>query len=113
MDRVVQLAHSPMPMIGDLKTGKDLSYSWAEIAIQLALYAHADTVFDPVEQEHRPMLQVDQEKALVIHLPAGEGRCALYIVDIAAGWKMAGVCGLVRAYRDRKDLAQVIVEKSA
>jgi hypothetical protein len=113
MDRVVQLTHSPLPMIGDLKTGKDLSYSWAEIAIQLALYAHADTVFDPVEQVHRPMLPVDQEKALVIHLPAGEGRCSLYVVDIRTGWEMAAICGQVRAYRDRKDLAQLIVEKSA
>ena len=113
MDRVVQLGHALTPMIGDLKTGSDLRYSWTEIAIQLALYAHADTVYDPVEQHHRKMLAVDQEKALVIHLPAGEGRCALYIVDIATGWEMAGVCGLVRAYRSRKNLAQVITEESA
>lgn len=113
MDRIVQIIHSPTPMVGDLKTGTDLRYSWTEIAIQLALYAHADTVYDPVEQRHRKMLAVDQEKALVIHLPAGEARCSLYVVDIATGWEMAGICGLVRAYRSRKNLAQVITEATA
>jgi len=103
MDRLI--AFEDRILIGDLKTGRDLVYSWTEIAIQLALYAHADTVFDPIEKRHRPMLAVDQEKALVIHLPAGEGRCTLYLVDIAAGWQMAEVCGAVRDWRARRDLA--------
>lgn len=107
MDRVVKLAHARLPMIGDVKTGRDLTYSWTEIAIQLALYAHADTIFDP-SSGHRRMIEVDQDKALVVHLPAGEARCQLYIVDIAAGWEMAQVCGVVRAWRKRKDIAQAL-----
>lgn len=113
MDRVVAFHHSKRPMIGDIKTGRDLSYSWTEIAIQLALYAHADTIWDVTEEVHRPMLEVDQERALVVHLPAGEARCQLYIVDIAAGWEMAQVCGQVRAWRARKDLAQPLLAKEA
>jgi hypothetical protein len=112
MDRLVRFKHGPggkgLPMIGDLKTTSDLKYSLNEIAIQLALYAHADTIYDPVAREHYPMLEVNQEQALVVHLPAGEGRCTLYLVDIAAGWEMALLCGAVRAWRDRKDLAQLL-----
>lgn len=112
MDRLVRFKHGRdgrrLPMIGDLKTGSDLKYSWNEIVIQLALYAHADTIYDPATREHHPMLEVNREQALVVHLPAGEGRCTLYLVDIAAGWEMAQLCGAVRAWRDRKDLAQVL-----
>lgn len=110
MDRVVAFHQGRLPLIGDIKTGRDLSYSWTEMAIQLALYAHADTVYDPVEKQHRPMLEVDQEKALVVHLPAGEARCQLHLVDIAAGWEMAQVCGRVRNWRARKDLAAPLKE---
>lgn len=110
MDRVVAFHHGRLPLIGDIKTGRDLSYSWTEIAIQLALYAHANTVYDPATGEHRPMLEVNQAKALVVHLPAGEARCTLYLVDIAAGWEMAAICGRVREWRARKDLAALVVE---
>ena len=98
-------------MVGDVKSGTDLTRSWTEIAIQLALYAHADTTYDPISGQHHQMLAVDQEKALVIHLPAGEGRCTLYLVDIAAGWEMAQLCGVVREWRGRRDLAHVLVAK--
>jgi hypothetical protein len=113
MDRVVRFKHgpkgSPLPLIADLKSAADLKYSWTEIAIQLALYAHADTIYDPVAGCHHRMIEVNQEQALVVHLPAGEGRCTLYLVDIAAGWEMAQVCGVVREWRARRDLAQVLV----
>jgi hypothetical protein len=108
MDRVVRFKHDPLPMIGDIKTGSDLRYSWQEIAIQLALYAHADTTWDTEIGQHKPMLPVHQDRALVIHLPAGGARCTLYLVDIAAGWEMAKTCGLVRAWRTRKDIAQEV-----
>ncbi len=108
MDRVVKLPNRELPLIADLKTGKELEYSWQKIAIQLALYAHSDSIYDPVAAEHRKMLKVDQQRALVIHLPAGEGRCGLFLIDIAAGWQMAQICGAVREYRDRKDLARAI-----
>lgn len=112
MDRVVAFHHRELPLIGDIKTGKKLELSWTEIAIQLALYAHSDTVYDPVEERHRPMLKVDQSQALVIHLPAGEARCQLYLVNIAAGWEMASeVCGRVREWRARKDLAELLVSE--
>lgn len=95
-------------LITDLKTGRDLSYSWGEIAIQLALYAHGETIYDPATDTHEPMPKVDRTVGLVVHLPVGEGTCTLYHVDLAAGWEMAQVCGQVRAWRKRKDLASPV-----
>lgn len=71
--------------MGDLKTGDDLSYSWGSIDIQLALYAGADTIYDPDTKKHRPMPPVDQSRALVMHLPAGKGVCDLYWLPLEAG----------------------------
>lgn len=112
MDRVIKFKHGPTPMIADLKTGQDLSLQWTEIAIQLALYAHADTVWDEATKQHHRMLQVDPAAAVVIHLPAGEARCQLYMVDIAAGWEVAQFCKTVREWRARKDLAELLADWS-
>lgn len=114
-DRLVTLPDGRR-VVADLKTGRDLSYSWTEIAIQLALYAHAETIYDLAAGRHEPMPTVDQAEALVLHLPVGEARCDLYMVDIAAGWDMAAICGTVRDWRKRKDLAkplELTVEEQA
>ena len=91
--------------VADLKTGRDLSYSWGEIAVQLALYANADAILDTETGERRPMPEVDRERALVIHLPAGTATCTLHWVDISAGWEMVETIARVRSWRKRKDLA--------
>ncbi len=101
LDRVVRLGGKHY--IADVKTGADLKFSWGEIAIQLALYAHAEAMWDGEDYEPWPV--VDRERAIVFHLPVGQARCDLYWVDIAAGWEAAQLCGAVRAWRTRKDLA--------
>ena len=107
MDRLVKTPKNDLPVIFDIKTAKHLSYGWTEIAIQLAIYAHADFVYDQDTDECFPMIPVDQRLALVCHLPAGEGKCTLYEVDIQEGWRAVNLCGLVREWRKRKDLAWV------
>ncbi len=104
-DRLVTLPDGRR-VVADLKTGRDLSYSWTEIAIQLSLYSRASTIFDAATGQHEPMPDVDLDQALVLHLPVGEARCDLWMVDIAAGWEMTSVCGTVREWRKRKNLAQ-------
>lgn len=69
----------------DLKTGRDLSESWGSIAIQLALYAGAATMYDPATHTHSPMPKCNQERALVIHLPATEGKATPYWVNLEGG----------------------------
>lgn len=83
--------------VGDLKTGR-MGY-WLEIAIQLALYAHADYVFDPLDGSKVDMPNVDQEKAYVFHLSPGSAQCDLYEVDIATGWDAVQLSRQVRAMR--------------
>lgn len=89
--------------VADLKTGSFLD--WNEISIQLALYAHAATIYDPATNKHTPMPAVDRDRALVIHLPAGKATCELWFVDIAQGWEAAQQALAVREWRTRKNLA--------
>ncbi len=101
LDRLV----GPTLRVGDVKTGKDLSYSWGEICIQLALYAASRWMWNPDTKTFERMPQVDQEQAIVLHLPVGKARCDLYTVDIAAGIEAVQLCQQVRDWRGRKDLA--------
>lgn len=89
--------------IADLKTGADLSWSWNAIAIQLALYANAATIYDPITRTHTPMPDVSKATAIVIHLPVASGRCSLYRVDIKAGWEAAQHCLFVRQWRNARE----------
>lgn len=103
LDRIVSFGSQPK--IADLKTGADLAYSWGSIAVQLACYANAATLYNGRTQTHEAMPDVDKDVALVIHLPAGQARCDLYWVDIAAGWEAAQHAAWVRQWRKRKDLS--------
>ena len=100
-DRLVDI--DGLLTVADLKTGSFLD--WNEIAIQLALYAHAETIYDPTTNTHTPMPTVDLDRALVIHLPAGQAKCELWFVDIAQGWEAAQQALVVREWRTRKNLA--------
>lgn len=70
----------------DIKTGR-VDYSPGKIAMQLAVYAHG-LAYDR-DTGTRTDLKLDKTKALLIHLPAGEGRCSIVEVDIAAAWSKA------------------------
>lgn len=107
-DRLVTIGGRDLPLIADLKTGAGLDFSWGSIAIQLALYAHADEVYDPVTDTTSPMPAVDQAEALVMHLPAGEATCTLYLVDVAAGWDAVQTCMAARSWRTRKNLNRLL-----
>lgn len=107
-DRVCLHDHWPLPRIADLKTAKDvLRYGMVEIALQLAIYAHATHWYDPATNQLHPMPAIDQERALVMHLPVGQATCQLYDVDIAAGWQAVQLAVAVRDWRKRKDLAVI------
>jgi hypothetical protein len=101
-----------LPLVSDLKTGADLQYSWQSICTQLATYAHANNVYiqgeasNGLQDQRLPMPAVDQDYALVIHSPAGEARCDLWIIDIAAGWEAFELSMKTRLWRSRKGLAK-------
>jgi hypothetical protein len=71
-------------MIADLKTGRDLSYGYLEIMIQLWLYANAYGVLDLETNTYTPLpVEVRQDKAMVIHVPMAGGVAELYVIDIS------------------------------
>lgn len=86
-------------VIGDVKTGQSLDWSALSISIQLALYAHAETIYDTATDTHQPMPPVRRDVGYVVHVPSGRGRAEVLEVDLTAGWEAARVCGQVRQLR--------------
>ena len=103
-DRIGRLPDGRI-VIADLKTG-DIQYGILKVAMQLAVYSRGQR-YDHVTGTRTPMPEgLDQDRALVIHLPAGTGRCELVEVDIAAGWEGAQLARQVWAWRARKNLSR-------
>lgn len=98
-DRVVE--HDGRDYIADVKTG-DITYGIGKIAMQLAVYSRCVTYDEGVRGD----LDVDQDRAIVIHLPAGRGEAFLWWVDIAAGWEAVNLATQVRAWRARRNLSE-------
>lgn len=103
-DRIYTLADGSR-VIGDIKTGADLSFGEHEFAVQLALYAHADIMFQPGSAElGEPMPDVRRDFALLIHVPQGRGEAHVERIDIGLGWWAARVCAEARTWRSTKTI---------
>lgn len=121
LDRIWQLPNGEL-VIGDLKTGSDLSYGWAEIAVQLALYAHGCNTFGLFDWKTKTWgpavgyepgeFPVRTDFAIVMHLPADGDGCTLYRIDLVKGWEYAQVSGQVQSRQKDKSLAGVLVPGS-
>lgn len=112
LDRIVMQpagpTHSEELAILDLKSGKDLSYSWMEIAAQQACYANASHIWDRQSKQWFPMPPVDKSRALIAHSPIGKGVTTIYGVDLVKGWTLAKTSMKTRAWR--KDTYSWLVE---
>jgi hypothetical protein len=86
----------------DVKSGQKLDYAWGAIATQLAIYSRAATVYDLETAEHSPMPEVDRRFGVVAHVPAGQGKCELIVVDLEPGWRGAQLAHFVRTWRKEK-----------
>lgn len=93
-DRIVE--HEGRRYVADIKTG-DVKWGIGKIAVQLAGYSRSQ-VYDPATGERTP-LDVDQSRALVIHLPQGQASCELIWVDIEEGWQGVLMAQQVRSWR--------------
>ena len=94
------------PMIMDIKTGS-VDYPH-KMAMQLACYARSlpyDIATDTRGTDPQP---VSLNYGVIIHLPAGQGRCDLYEIDIAKGWGACLIAKQVWDWRGRKDLTRLI-----
>jgi hypothetical protein len=93
--------HEERLKVADVKTGS-IEWGAGKIAMQLAVYAHSK-LYHPATGA-RTELDIDTGEAIVVHLPAGQGRCELHRIDIAAGWEAVQLARQVRAWRARKGL---------
>ena len=93
-------------MIMDIKTGS-IDYPH-KMAKQLALYARSapyDIATDTRGSDAEP---VDLTRGIIIHLPAGQGRCDLYEIDIAKGWGACLIARQVWDWRGTKGLTEIV-----
>lgn len=94
------------PMIMDIKTGS-IDYPH-KMAMQLAMYARSLPYEISTDQRGIDVKEVDLNYGVIIHLPAGQGRCDLYEIDIAKGWGACLIARQVWDWRGRKDLTRLI-----
>lgn len=91
-------------MIMDIKTGS-IDYPH-KMAMQLAMYARSLPYDIPTDT--RGTDQVNLNYGIIIHLPAGQGRCDLYEIDIMKGWGACLIAKKVWDWRGTKSLTRLI-----
>jgi len=98
-DRIVE--YNGELFIADIKTGS-LDYP-NKMSLQLAIYANA-LPYDIATATRSSWGDINKEKGIIIHLPAGTGVCMLHWIDIKQGWKTVQLASKVRQWRDTKRL---------
>jgi hypothetical protein len=96
-DRLLRRADGSW-VVADLKTGATVDYGGLGWSAQLAAYAHSD-LYDPTDDSRTPTPPLDKVVGIIIHLPAGQGTCTLYELDLAAGYRAAVLANEVRNIR--------------
>jgi hypothetical protein len=99
-DRVVE--YNGELFIADIKTGRIDHPN--NVAIQLAIYANG-LPYDSATATRGTWGNINKDKAIIIHLPAGTGTCKLMWIDIKEGFKGLQFAMKVRKWRDQKGLA--------
>lgn len=79
-------------VVGDTKSQKDI-YSYADPAMQLGVYAHADLMWNAELGQYEEMPPFNKETGLMLWVPVrGVGEvqdvCEVHELEIGRGWKM-------------------------
>ena len=92
-------------IITDLKTGR-VDFGALKMAMQLSIYSRSEL---NVKGTHlrAEMENVNQEWGIIMHLPAGSGKCDLYWADLTLGWEAVGVAYAVHDMRKRSKRALI------
>ena len=93
-------------MIFDIKTGS-IDYPH-KMAMQLAMYAHSTPYDIGTDTRTIDPEPIDQHYGIIIHLPAGQGRCELHEIDISKGWGAVLLAKKVWDWRNTKGLTRPI-----
>lgn len=89
-------------LITDLKTGS-VDHGSLKMAMQLAVYSRG-LFYDHATQARSPLPEVSQEWGLIIHLPAGTGRCTVHWIDLTIGWGAVQVAHQIRQLRSTRNI---------
>ena len=102
-DRVIELDGERY--IADVKTGSSVAFPHS-FAAQLAIYSRSLPWDHDLEATIPWDAPPNQERGLIIHIPAGQGRCDLHWIDLDAGWWAVKLAMQVREWRAQRDLLQ-------
>jgi hypothetical protein len=110
-DRIVTLPDG-RKMVADIKTGQHEPQYPHGSTTQIALYSRG-VPYHPETGRTEALadLGVSQTEGLLIHLPAGQAQCDLYIVDLEIGWALATVASKVREMQKIKPLTPYTPER--
>lgn len=95
-DRIVKVVERHR--IADVKTGASIDFGGLGWTAQGAAYA-GGLLYDTELEERLSTPDIDQQIGYIIHLPAGQGRCAIYEMDLVAGLAAAKLANEIRATR--------------
>jgi len=103
-DRLGRFPWSDRIKICDIKTGS-IDYPH-KMAMQLAMYARMKPYDVATDTRGTDPGEIDLNHGVIIHLPAGQGRCTLYEIDIAKGWGACLIARQVWSWRGTKELTR-------
>lgn len=92
----------------DIKTGS-IDYPH-KMAMQLAMYARSIPYDIETDKRTTDPEPVDLRYGVIIHLPAGQGRCDLYKIDITLGWGACLIAKQVWEWRAQKGLVELLTD---
>lgn len=91
--------------VADLKTGSTVEWSARSFAIQLAIYQGHTSIYDWATNTHDLPLVLDDDRGIIVHLPANDpSAAAAHWIDLAAGREALERALWVREWRKRKGL---------
>lgn len=85
--------------VADLKSKKRI-YGYGSEALQFAMYAYADAMWDPVAGRYVDMPVFDKDVAYMLWLPVEGDGMEIHGVDIARGWEALKLCDQVRLWQN-------------
>ena len=89
----------------DIKTGKQISKNPLAYAVQLAAYANS-LLYDIETGTRKSPGDVCLDYGYIMHIPANQGRCDIYEVDLREAMEAARLASTVKRWQKRSDLVK-------
>lgn len=109
-DRILRDADGRL-VVADIKTGTFVA--WMAFATQFAIYATSTHLWDPTTETLSAAPDMRQDHALLLHIPAGEGRCEIEALSVPVGMDAALMALEVRRLRQADKRDNVVVARNA